>query len=436
MSQMTPSSRTEPPSDEFRRGWPVVLACFCTATFAWGFGFYGKSVYVGVLHQTRGWPLSTITSATTVYYLAGAALLIHVRHAIRVLGPRLLLLSGALILGAGTIGFSRSQAPWQLYAWSLLMAVGWAATTVTAIATTLSYWFDRRRGFALKWALNGASAGGFTIAPLLARVVDRIGLADGVALMVSASLVLLVPIILLGVGRVASSGDETAQPISEARTDVDWRPAFAHEMQALRNRQFWTVALPFSLALTAQVGFIVNQMAFLIPHLGIDGAGTSIALTAAAAFAGRSALASIIDRLNLRRACAMSFAWQSLGLGLMLAMPDSPGALYAGCIVVGLSVGNVVSLPALVIQHEFAPGSFGLLVGLSSTVGTLLMAAGPSLFGLAHDLSGGYAASLWLCIGLQLTASAIVLRAAQSRSPAQRRRGQASRTSGRRLHCR
>ena len=30
---------------EFRRGWPVVLACFCTAMFAWGFGFYGQSVY-------------------------------------------------------------------------------------------------------------------------------------------------------------------------------------------------------------------------------------------------------------------------------------------------------------------------------------------------------------------------------------------------------
>jgi len=39
-----------------------------------------------------------------------------------------------------------------------------------------------------------------------------------------------------------------------------------------------------------------------------------------------------------------------------------------------------------IIQHEFAPRSFGLLVGLNATVGTLIMAAGPALFGLAHDL--------------------------------------------------
>jgi len=45
--------------------------------------------------------------------------------------------------------------------------------------------------------------------------------------------------------------------------------------------------------------------------------------------------------------------------------------------VVGLSVGSMVSLPPPVLQHEFAARSFGLLVGLNVTVGTLIMAAGP-----------------------------------------------------------
>ena len=112
-----------------------MLACFFTATFAWGFGFYGNSVYVAVLHDTRGWSLSLITEATTLHYLAGAVLLMYVHRAIEVLGPQLLLISGAVILGVATIGFTRSQAPWQLCAWSLFM--GWAFTTVTAIATTL-----------------------------------------------------------------------------------------------------------------------------------------------------------------------------------------------------------------------------------------------------------------------------------------------------------
>jgi hypothetical protein len=37
------------------------------------------------------------------------------------------------------------------------------------------------------------------------------------------------------------------------------------------------------------------------------------------------------------------------------------------------------------------------------------MAVGPGLFELAHDLSGSYAASLCLCIGVQLASSLIIL---------------------------
>ena len=41
MSQLVLLSSSAAPASEFRRGWPVVLACFCTAVFAWGFGFLG-----------------------------------------------------------------------------------------------------------------------------------------------------------------------------------------------------------------------------------------------------------------------------------------------------------------------------------------------------------------------------------------------------------
>src|SRR5215813_5195566 len=113
--------------------------------------------------------------------------------------------------------------------------------------------------------------------------------------------------------------------------------------------------------------------------------------------------------MDKNRISMVSFVWQAAGIAVMLAMPNSVVALYVSSIIVGLSVGNIVSLPPLVIQHEFAPRSFGLLVGLNATVGTLIMAVGPGLFGLVHDLSGSYAASLCLCIGLQLASSLIIL---------------------------
>ena len=411
MSSATTLSRIAAEPSEFRAGWPVVLACFCAATFAWGFGFYGQSVYLAELQRAHGWPASLIASATTVYYLAGAFMLTLVHRVIGWVGPRIMLAAGAVILGGGVIGLSRAQAPWQLYACSLVMAAGWACTTTTAIATTLAQWFDRRRGMAISLALNGASTGGFIIAPLLVQFGHGMGLEQAVPILVLAALAILLPVVLAGVGRPPVHGlhAHTSMRKDGAAAEAGGLPLLTSPSQVLRDLHFWLVSLPFALALAAQVGFIVHQIAFLLPRLGNQGAGVAIAATAIAATVGRLALAGVIDRVNQRLASAASFASQAAGLGLMLALPDTPAALYAGSIVFGLSVGNVITLPSLIIQREFAAQSFGLVVGLNSMVGQAMLAFGPTLLGLAHDITGGYAAALILCIVLQIAGSFMLL---------------------------
>jgi MFS family permease len=402
------ASTVEAETSEVREGWSVVLVCFCVATFAWGFGFYGQSVFLAELHATRGWPTSLIASATTVNYLTGAALLTCVHRAIDKFGPRLLLAGGTAIMAVSAIGLSRVQAPWQLYLCSTVMAIGWAGTTTTAIALTLAYWFDRRRGLALSLALTGASAGGFTIAPLLVRLVHRMGLEQAVLLLALGGLVILLPMVVAGVGGSASAG---AKPPSRhvAHAAMDPRTSFTSRTEALRSLHFWTIALPFALALAAQVGFIVHQVTFLLPRLGNDGTGIAIAATAIAAAGGRLAFAPMIDGMNQRAASAASFASQAAGLALMLVLPDRPEALYIGSVIFGLSVGNVITLPALIVQREFAPRSFGVVIGLTSMVGQATLAFGPTLLGLARDATGSYDAAIGLCIALQLVAAILVL---------------------------
>src|SRR5437879_10691544 len=68
-------------------GWRIVAVCFLVATFGWGFGFYGQSVYVAELHRLHGWPASLISSGTTFFYLFGALIVAFVNEAVRALGP-------------------------------------------------------------------------------------------------------------------------------------------------------------------------------------------------------------------------------------------------------------------------------------------------------------------------------------------------------------
>jgi predicted MFS family arabinose efflux permease len=388
---------------EFRRGWASVLACFCVAVFAWGFGFYGQAVFLSELHRMHGWPTSAIGAATTVYYLAGALLIPFIHQTLERTGPRFLLIGGVLLLGVGAAGFSNAAAPWQLYIAGLVMAAGWAASSGPAIATTLALWFDRRRGFAISLALNGASASGFTVAPLLVQLSQTMGLRLAVVEAVIVGWIVVIPIVLW----CARPGTRMPPRSAPATQSVSGREN--GRWDTLRDWHFWSVALPFALAIAAQVGFIVHMVALLMPLLGVAGTSLAVTVSSLAAMTGRLALGAVIDRLPRRGMTAISFASQACGLTLLLTFPHSAPAVYLGIVLFGLSVGNVITLPAVIVHAEFSAASFGLIIGLGGAISQFALAFGPGVFGLLHDATGDYDAVLLVCIALQLAASALVL---------------------------
>src|SRR5690242_16011880 len=95
--------------------WPAVLACFVSALTAWGFGFYGQSVFLASLQVSQGWSTALIASATTSYYLCGALLIALTPDWITRWGSRAVILGGALVLMVGTLALTRATAPWQLF---------------------------------------------------------------------------------------------------------------------------------------------------------------------------------------------------------------------------------------------------------------------------------------------------------------------------------
>jgi predicted MFS family arabinose efflux permease len=383
-------------TNEVARFWPAILACFATAVFGWGFGFSGPSVYLAELHRLRGWPNGLISSAITAYYLAGAFCLGWIHVALRRLGPGLLLAAGVIVLGIGATAFCRSTAPWQLFCAACVMAVGWAGCTSTAISTSLAVYFRQRRGLAITLALNGASTAGFTIGPLLVVLSQQIGLRVAVPSVAIGGLLIVLPLIWFG---FRASGDD----VEEVRA----APAPASTL--LRRWDFWSVALPFALALAAQVGVIVHLVSFLLPTLGPAGSATGLALTSVAAVTGRLGLAAVIDRLPQRPAACASFASQAVGLLLMLTMSHVPAALYAGCLLFGLSVGNVITYPALMIQREFPAAEFAAVIGLSTAIGQFTYSLAPALLGVIRDAAGSYGPVLMVCMALQACGAVLVM---------------------------
>jgi cyanate permease len=400
----------QPRSDESSlryHGWRVVAACFAMAMLVWGFGFYGHGFYLAELQRLHGWPASLMGSATTAYYLLSALLVVFIDDAMRRFGIRACVLLGAVSLAGSAAALPFVVEPWQLFAAYLVMSFAWATMSLGAINVILGLWFRERRGFAISLALNGASFSGIAIVPAL---VFLAGAADfAVAMLVGAAVILALAVPLALTVLSAPLPRPAESWVAGEAPNASLAPAKWTRASALRSWHFWSVSAPFALAITAQAGFLVHQIAFLEPTIGRNPAGLAVAVTTGMAIVGRLVLGAMANWLDQRLASTLSLASQAAALGVMIWTSDADALLIA-CAVYGFSVGNVITFPALIVQREFEAAAFGMLIGLSTGIGQLTYAFGPGLLGVVRDVSGGYGAALALCIALKLTAAAMVLR--------------------------
>jgi predicted MFS family arabinose efflux permease len=292
---------------------------------------------------------------------------------------------------------------WQLYLANALLAFGWAGTSLGVITNTLGLWFDHKRGMAISLALNGASFGGIAGVPLLVAAIARFGFSGAMIAAAALMLALLVPVILIFVGQpparaTHANGLTAAAAPSAARI----------RSHALRDLGFLTVSIAFALVLFAQVGFIVHLISFLDPVIGRAQAAAAVALLTAMAVVGRVLFSTVIDRLNQRMASAISFSSQAVAL-LIIINSRNDMVLIAACGLFGFSVGNLITLPSLIVQREFDPRSFGVLISLITAINQVTYAFGPGVIGLLRDASGSYVLPFYGCIGLELVAAMLIM---------------------------
>jgi predicted MFS family arabinose efflux permease len=383
-------------------GWRIVVVCFLLATFGWGLGFYGQSVYVAELHRLRGWPASLISSGTTFFYLSGAALVAFVSEAIKAFGPRNCLIAGVFAMAAAAVAIGEVREPWQLYAANAVLAFGWAGTSLGIITNTLGLWFDKKRGMAISLALNGASFGGIAGVPLLVAGIGYLGFSGAMITAAVVMIILMVPVILIFVGHPPAHASAGWLAASDALSATQIRA------RAFRDIGFLSVSIAFALVLFAQVGFIVHLIAFLDQVVGRERAAIAVALLTAMAVVGRVLFSFVIDRLNQRLASALSFVSQAVALAIIINLHNGV-VLIAACALFGFSVGNLITLPSLIVQREFDPRSFGVLVSLITAINQITYAFGPGVVGLLRDISGSYSLPFYGCIGLELIAAVLIM---------------------------
>jgi MFS family permease len=389
-------------------GWQVVGAAFVLALFAWGIGFYGPSVYVHALHARQGWSVSLISSAVTLHFLASALLVARLPALHRRFGLVAVTRAGLLASALGAVAWAWAGSPWHLLPAALLTALGWALCSGVAINAVVSPWFERGRPAALAMAFNGASAGGIVFVPLWAGLIGAFGFAGAGLVVAAATLLLCWP--MAGRWFGPSPGSMGLHPDGASAPPTP-RPSLAGAAPARplwRQPRFRSLSLAFALGLTAQIGLLTQLVSMLAPTLGPQGAGWCLSLATACAVVGRTAVGTLLPAgTDRRRVGVANFLVQVAG-SLALALADGAVPwLLLGSVLMGLGIGNLLSLPPLIAQAEWPAAEVGQVVALVTAVNQGFYAFGPGLFGLLLDQGGAWAPAA-AAAALQMAAALVL----------------------------
>jgi MFS family permease len=377
-------------------GWHVVGGAFAVAVFVYGIGFYGPPIFLEILHRTRGWPVSLISAAITMHFLFGALIVANLATLHSRFGIPAVTRAGAVLIASGLLCWALAREPWQLFAAALPSGAGWGMTNGAALNAMVSPWFVRHRPAALSMAFNGGSMGGVIFSPLWVALIAGLGFSWSACFVGAAAVATLWVVATRYLTRTPA--DMGLLPDGET-ADAEGADANGHTAprghdgaaplgRPWRDRRFNTLAAAASLSLFAQIGLIAQLFSLLVPPLGEAGAGATMGLATACAIGGRTILGMAISPETDRRvAAAVNVLLQACGsVVLIMAAGHSVPLLLLGCLLFGLGLGNVSSLPPLIAQAEFAPADVPRVVALVTAASQASFAFGPAAFGALRDL--------------------------------------------------
>jgi MFS family permease len=312
-------------------GWWVVTGCFTVLAVSSGLGFYGLAVYLNAFSKERDWPLSTISLATTVFFIVGGVVGVWVARWIARYDVRLVIVGGGLVGGSALALLGQVEQQWQLFVVYAVFAAGWSAAGLIPATTVVTRWFHAKRSVALSVASTGLSVGGILITPFAKQLLDSRGLAAGTPWLGALFVVGIVPVAWFLVRADPEAEGWAPDGVRREVGEIVPPPGGTPFAEAIRTRFFVAVTVGFLLAFAAQVGGI-QQLVKLVEDRTDERTAqfalTTIAATSVVArlIGGRAVLRVPMMRLTVALVAAQAVALAVIGFA------DTTWVLFAAIV--------------------------------------------------------------------------------------------------------
>ncbi len=381
--------------DKLFYGWVVATAGLIIGALVFGtrfsFGVFFKSLE-DEFNLTR-----TVTSNIfSVHMLLCSVFSILGGWVLDRYGPRIAILLMGLFTALSLLLTSQVNSSWQLFiTYSLLLAIGTGAT-YTVVMTTISRWFDKRRGLALGIGSSGAGLGTVVMSPFAAYLITSfdwrtayivIGLIAGLAIIPLSLLLRKDPgeIGLLPDGAKATPGEAM---LPNKRSNAS--PASFSLIQAFRTRSFWSlwiIWLLFSLCSHLVLTHIVPYATDM--GISITEAAIILGIIGGISIPGRLIIGGVSDKVS-RKASAITCALLQVGAMILLAWSQDLWMFYLFAIVYGFNYGGFDSPVTAMIGDIFGLRSLGVIMGVLGVGWGIGAAIGSTIGGLIFDTRGSY----------------------------------------------
>ena len=396
-----------PPSQEWRRHWPLVMA-----------GLLGLSLgtlptatlglFMQPLGDEFGWSRTQVSLGLSIFALVSLPLAPFAGMLVDRFGPRRIGVPGLALSAACFAAFGLMSGPY--YQWILI----WVAYTLASLLIRTLVWsssisaaFTQNRGLALAVLLCGtaiATAIGPTVARLLIAEWGWRGGYVGLGIGWGGLAVLIAALFFQDVRAPTASSPGIATAPAQLPGGLTLR-------EAMRNLTILRIGLAIFLQTLIGAAIIVH----MVPLLQADGltlasATTVAAILGLASIAGKLITGGLIDRMPGSLLPVIGFGGPMIAYTVFLQASGSIWLLGLAVFVFGYCSGASLHLTTYLTTRYAGLRNFGAIFGIFSSLMAGAAGIGPVLAGWVFDRSGGYGPLLMAGIPAAALAALAVFR--------------------------
>jgi len=394
-------------------GWVMVVTCLIVASTLWGIRF-SFGVFFKSLESEFVLNRATTSSLFSAYMLFCAIFAVLGGWAVDRYGPRIIVLLLGLFTGFSLLLASQTNSLWQLFlSYSLLLGIG-TGPSYTALLSTVSRWFEKKRGFALGIVFSGVALGTIVVSPFAAYLISNLGWRMSYIVLGLAAWFVVISLSRLlrrdpsEVGALPDGAKlETSGTGAEGKEENPKSTGFSL-LQAFRTRSFWLLFVVWVFLAFCQTLMLTH----IVPHATDMGIATMKAATVLSITGGFNILSSlltgrvsdIVGRKIPGIVCSLLLAVALVGL----IWAGELWMLYLVAVVFGLAWGGLGVIATALSADIFGGRNLGVIMGTLNMAWCIGAAIGPFVGGLVFDVSSSYSMAFAIGAAIMLVTALLV----------------------------